>query len=144
MNNNLKSNISKVFDKFIVHKFKSNIITYGNEFKGIKLNNIQTNEIYFNLIVDKSINDYLDIFNIGAAGTLLDIITTISISGYDKKMRKNVSIDMNIQYLNNLKGKEIIIKCYNFIYNSNTAICNADIYDDNIICISSIHTKALL
>ena len=145
MNNKIKSNLYRVFDKFMMHKFNSVKNTYGIEFKDIKLISIKNEEIFFSIFRNDSMNDHNDYFHIGAAGTILDIVTTIAISGCDVKIRKNVSIDMSIQNLSNINGNELIIKCNNFIYNNyNIAMCNADIYNSNILCISSIHTKALI
>ena len=81
----------------------------------------------------------------GAIATLLDCTTTLAILKVDKFMRKTVSVDFGLSFLNptNLNDN-LIIKSECTKMGKSLAFSDAKIFVDNKMIVSYRHVKAIL
>ena len=83
----------------------------------------------------------------GAISTLIDTTTTLAISGIDRDLRHNVSVELSTYFLNPIvMNWNILIHCKIPKIGKNLAYSYVDIYDDRSlkICANGPHVKAML
>jgi uncharacterized protein (TIGR00369 family) len=145
-------NLKYIMEKFGIRKaatydsnlFKSLSLIEEDKFKLLK--DID-NEILFRLFVS---NDFCNIQNTmhgGAISTLIDLTTTIAISGMDRNLRHNVSVELSTYFLNPIKNNSsIIIHCKIPKIGKSLAYSYTDIYDEESLklCANGSHVKAML
>lgn len=146
--------------KFVINKLVSSPINFGkninskivliediNYIKNLQIPFCQNNDIMFKLVIIKEYCNLLNTMHGGAISTLVDISTTIAISGIDKDLRQNVSVDLSTQFLNPIKiDSEILIHCKIPKIGKTLAYSYVDIYNSEDLkkCVTSSHIKAML
>jgi uncharacterized protein (TIGR00369 family) len=83
----------------------------------------------------------------GAISTLVDIATTVAISGMDRDQRHNVSVELSTHFLNPIKiDSQILVHCKIPKIGKSLAYSYADIYDeeDMKLSASATHIKAMI
>jgi len=107
----------------------------------------QKHEVLFRMSVSDEFCNALNTMHGGAISTLIDITTTIAISGFDKNLRQNVSAELSTYYLNPIKiNSQILIHVKVPKIGKTLAYSHADIYEDENLklCVNGSHIKAML
>ena len=107
----------------------------------------QKNEVIFRMSVSDEFCNALNTMHGGAISTLIDITTTIAISGFDKNLRQNVSAELSTYYLNPIKiNSNILIHVKVPKIGKTLAYSHADIYEEENfkLCVNGSHIKAML
>jgi acyl-coenzyme A thioesterase 13 len=105
------------------------------------------NEILFKLRVLEENCNILKTMHGGAIATLIDVSTTVAITGLDKDMRQNVSVELTTHYLNPIKSDtEILVLCKIPKIGKTLAYSYAEIYDNDTLklLVNGNHIKAML
>lgn len=144
--------------QFIFDKFKSRAMFYGQVLtKNLillepseKYNSIMKDskhEVLFKLKIEEEFCNIQKTMHGGASSTLVDIATTIAISGLDRDLRHSVSVELSCYYLNPIKhNSEILIHCKVPKIGKALAYSYADIYDahNHKLLINASHIKAMM
>jgi len=123
--------------------------TYAEDiYRNLKLldiNHANPNELDLSFQVSKRYCNFLGNMHGGAIATLLDCTTTLAILKVDKFMRKTVSVDFGLSFLNptNLNDN-LIIKSECTKMGKSLAFSDAKIFVDNKMIVSYRHVKAIL
>ena len=118
-----------------------------NEFKQHNIIRNKDNEILFKMEVSEDFCNSFNTMHGGAISTLIDITTTIAISGFDNKLRHNVSAELSTYYLNPIRiNSKILIHIRVPKIGKTLAYSHADIYEENDLklCVNGSHVKAML
>lgn len=108
---------------------------------------IQENEVLFRYIIHNETLNYWGAMHGGAISTLIDIASTIAITGLDKTSRKNISIELSTKFLLPAKpNNDIYVLCKVPKIGKNIAYSTIELIDtDNLKVIATAsHTKAML
>ncbi len=142
--------------KFVLNKVLETQIHYGkniNQYLSIvekDTYNLIVNpniEILFKLAVGKELCNFHNTMHGGAICTLIDTTTTLAISGMDRELRHNVSVELSSYFLNPIKmNSNILIHCKIPKIGKTLAYSNVDIYDEESLklCANGSHVKAML
>jgi len=143
---------------FIFEKFKSRAMFYGQDLTKnlILLDNLEKykaiwkdpkSEIIFKLNIEEDFCNIQKNMHGGASATLVDIATTIAISGLDRDLRHSVSVELSTYYLNPIKiNSNVLIHCKVPKIGKSLAYSYADIYDyeSHKLLLNASHIKAML
>jgi uncharacterized protein (TIGR00369 family) len=142
--------------KFVLNKLSISPVNYGkniNQFLTLVekdsynlIKNPDT-EIIFKMPVNKDLCNIQLTMHGGAISTLIDISTTIAISGMDRNLRHNVSVELSTYFLNPIKiSSNILILCKIPKIGKTLSYSYADIYDEETLklCANGSHVKAML
>ena len=82
----------------------------------------------------------------GAVGTIIDIVTTVGILANDPKARLNVSVQLNVNYLNSAAvGDEIFMLCRTDKVGKKLGTATCEIYSDKRqLLYTGTHIKSFL
>ena len=103
-------------------------------------------DVLFTLNVEDSFCNLLGTMHGGAIATLIDLTTTLAISGIDKTYRTNVSVQLSTNYQNPIKKNSNIL-IFNRVskIGKTLAYSTGEIYDqENKLLSNSVHIKAML
>ncbi len=128
---------------------KDNLFLADELISDDKIKNIplRDHEVLFRYIVHKDSLNYWGAMHGGAISTLIDIASTIAITGLDKNHRKNISIELSTNFLAPASPEsDIFVLCKISKIGKNVAFSTIDLYDTkNLKTIAtSSHTKAML
>lgn len=143
---------------FIFDKFKSRPMFYGQDLtKNLLLIDNQEkykaiwkdpkSEVLFKLNVEEAFCNIQKTMHGGASSTLVDIATTIAISGLDRDLRHSVSVELSCYYLNPIKiHSNILVHCKVPKIGKSLAYSYADLYDyeTHKLLLNASHIKAML
>ncbi len=120
---------------------------YPHEHHKHKLTINPKSEVLFRMSVSEEFSNVLNTMHGGAISTLIDITTTIAISGFDKNFRQNVSAELSTYYLNPIKiNSHIIVHVKVPKIGKTLAYSHADIYEEENLklCVNGSHVKVML
>jgi acyl-coenzyme A thioesterase 13 len=143
----MNMNVKKIFDFYLSLNLK-----YGKEMSRklifLEKHNLIVNpnqEVLFKLKVSDDMCNILKTMHGGAIATLIDITTTIAISGLDRDLRQNVSVELSTHYLNSIKNdSEIAILCKVPKIGKTLAYSYAEIYEKDKLLVTGNHIKAMM
>lgn len=128
--------------------FKNLSLIELDNYKTLTTLNINPNcEILFKMPVSEEFCNALNTMHGGAISTLIDITTTIAISGFDNTLRHNVSVELSTYYLNPIKiNSNLLVHVKVPKIGKSLAYSHADIYaEENLkMCANGSHVKAML
>lgn len=142
--------------KFVLNKLQSANTNYGKNINSLlsliekdtyKLIKNPEYEILFKIPVNKDLCNIQNTMHGGAISTLIDIATTVAISGIDRNLRHNVSVDLSTHFLYPIKiDSNIIIHCKIPKIGKSLSYSYAEIYDEETLklCANGTHIKAML
>jgi uncharacterized protein (TIGR00369 family) len=142
--------------KFVLHKLQNANTNYGKNINSLvtliekdtyKLIKNPEHEIIFKLPVIKDLCNIQNTMHGGAISTLIDISTTVAISGMDRNLRHNVSVELSTHFLNPIKiNSNILIHCKIPKIGKSLSYSYAEIYDEETLklCANGTHVKAML
>jgi acyl-coenzyme A thioesterase 13 len=131
----------------------NNSTSYGsnisNSLQLIEIHKLLTshNDVLFNMKVGIHSCNILKTMHGGAIATLIDVATTVAITGLDKEMRQNVSVELSTHYLNPIKAdSEILILCKIPKIGKTLAYSYVEIFDNSSekLLVNGNHIKAML
>ena len=142
--------------KFIFNKLVSTKLGYAKnihknlellETDPYKLIKDPNTEVLFKFRVTEDLCNVFNTMHGGAVSTLIDVTTTIAISGLDEGLRHNVSVDLSTQFINPIKiDSNVFVLCKIPKIGKNITYSYADIFnEDNLnIAAKGTHIKAML
>ena len=144
----LKSFISRLnYGKI---EFGSDNLFLASELKSIdniKNVHLRDNEVLFKYKVHPNSLNYWGAMHGGAISTLIDIASTIAITGMDKNHRKNISIELSTNFLSPVTPEnDIFILCKISKIGKNIAYSTIELLDTKSLKViaTASHTKAML
>lgn len=145
----MNQNVKHVFNKYLQKKIRygkeisENLILIDND----KLILDPNQDVLFRLKVKEELCNILESMHGGAVVTVIDIATTIAISGLDRDLRGNVSVDLSTQFLNPIKmNSNILIHCKIPKIGKSIAYSYANIYDEESrkLLATGSHIKSMI
>lgn len=143
-------NFKDIFIKFVSEPNLKG--TYAEEFyKKLKIienfapkETPNPNELICSFLISKEYCNFLGNMHGGALATLLDCTTTLAILKADRHMRKTVSVDFGLSFLNpaNLND-DLIIRSECTRIGKNLAFSDARVYGRDKLLVSYRHVKAV-
>lgn len=138
--------------KLVFKKFFGRKDFYGEEFSKLilledhHLIKNHNKELIFKYTVMPELCNVMGNCHGGAIATMIDVATTLAISGLDKDLRHSVSVDLRTHYMRPIPtNSTIYIHCKVPKHGKTLSFSNADIYNEQYeqLC-SSDHIKAMM
>jgi uncharacterized protein (TIGR00369 family) len=126
--------------------FLRNLVLIEDEHSNNCFNVNPKSEILFRMPVSDEFCNSLNIMHGGAISTLIDVTSTIAISGFDKYKRQNVSVELSTTFLNPIKiNSNILIHVKVPKIGKAIAYSTADIFSEDslMLCAKGSHVKAM-